>query len=84
MLAEYTARNNTALQSLINDHGVDLREFPGEVLDKLLALSEEVVAEVAGRDPLAARVFQSYRSFQRQVMAWHDISERAYLNVREG
>jgi TRAP-type mannitol/chloroaromatic compound transport system substrate-binding protein len=82
MLAEYTARNNTALQSLINDHGVDVREFPGDVLGKLLALSDEVVAEVAGKDPLAARVFQSYRSFQRQVTAWHDISERAYLNVR--
>ena len=84
MLAEYTARNNTALQSLINDHGVDVREFPRDVLNKLLALSEEVVAEIAGRDPLAAEVFQSYRSFQRQVTAWHDISERAYLNVREG
>jgi TRAP-type mannitol/chloroaromatic compound transport system substrate-binding protein len=84
MLAEYTARNNTALQTLINDHGVELREFPGDVLNKLLALSEEVVAEIADRDPLAAEVFQSYRSFQRQVMAWHDISERAYLNVREG
>lgn len=84
MLAEYTARNNTALQSLINDHGVDVREFPRVVLNKLLALSEEVVAEIAGKDPLAAKVFQSYRSFQRQVTAWHDISERAYLNVREG
>jgi TRAP-type mannitol/chloroaromatic compound transport system substrate-binding protein len=84
MLAEYTARNNTALQSLVNDHGVDVREFPRGVLNKLLALSEEVVAEVADRDPLAAKVFRSYRSFQRQVTAWHDISERAYLNVREG
>jgi len=82
MLAEYTARNNSALQSLVNDHGVDVRSFPGEVLEKLLALSQEVVAEVAGKDDQAARVYQSYRTFQRQVMAWHDISERAYLNVR--
>ncbi len=84
MLAEYTARNNSALQTLINDHGVIVRKFPGDVLNKLLALSEEVVAEIAGKDPLAAEVFQSYRSFQRQVTAWHDISERAYLDVREG
>jgi TRAP-type mannitol/chloroaromatic compound transport system substrate-binding protein len=84
MLAEYTARNNTALQSLINEHGVDVREFPRDVLNKLQALSDEVVAEVADKNPLAARVFRSYRSFQRQVTAWHDISERAYLNVRAG
>jgi len=84
MLAEYTARNNSALQSLVNDHGVDVRSFPLDVLKKLQSLSEEVVAEIAGEDELAARVYQSYSSFQRQVMAWHDISERAYLNVRRG
>jgi TRAP-type mannitol/chloroaromatic compound transport system substrate-binding protein len=47
-------------------------------------LSEEVVAEIAGRDALSAKVFESYRAFQKQVVAWHDISERAYLNIRAG
>jgi len=84
MLSEYTARNNIALQTLISEHGVDVREFPAEVLERLRALSEEVVAELAGKDALSARVFESYRGFQTQVVAWHDISERAYLNVRAG
>jgi len=84
MLAEYTARNNTALQSLVNEHHVDVREFPASVLARLRVLSEEVVAEIAGRNELSAKVFDSYRAFQRQVMSWHDISERAYMNVREG
>ena len=82
MLAEYTARNNAALQTLVNEHRVDVREFPAAVLDKLRLLSEEVVAEIADKNPLSAEVFESYRSFQQQVVAWHDVSERAYLNVR--
>ena len=84
MLAEFTARNNKALQTLINAHHVDVREFPKPVLDKLRAISAEVVAEIAGQDELSARVYESYRQFQQQVVAWHDISERTYLNVRGG
>jgi len=84
MTAEFTARNNTALQTLVNEHQVDVREFPGAVLDKLRLLSAEVVAELAGQDELSARVYESYRQFQQQVVAWHDISERTYLNVRGG
>ena len=84
MLAEYTARNNTALQTLVNEHHVDVREFPKPVLDKLRALAEDVVAEIAGQDALSVKVYQSYQNFRQQVVAWHDISERTYLNVRGG
>ena len=84
MTAEFTARNNTALQTLVNEHHVDVREFPKPVLDKLRVLSAEVVAELAGQDELSTRVYESYRQFQQQVVAWHDISERTYLNIRGG
>ncbi len=82
MLAEFTARNNKALQTLINEHHVDVRAFPGPVLDELRAISADVVAEIAGQDELSERVYASYSQFQQQVVAWHDISERAYLNIR--
>jgi TRAP-type mannitol/chloroaromatic compound transport system substrate-binding protein len=84
MLAEYTARNNAALHSLLNEHKVDLRRFPDEVLSKLRDLSDEVVAEVASKDPMSKKVYESYKKFRDQVIAWHDISERAYLNARSG
>jgi len=84
MLSEFTARNNQALQTLVHEHNVQLREFPKPVLDKLRAISIEVVEELARENEQAALVYQSYRQFQQQVLAWHDISERAYLNVRGG
>ena len=82
MLAEFTARNNAALQTLVNEHHVDVRAFPRPVLDKLRTISEDVVAAIAAEDELSARVYASYRQFRKQVVAWHDISERTYLNVR--
>jgi TRAP-type mannitol/chloroaromatic compound transport system substrate-binding protein len=84
MLSEFTARNNEALQTLINVHNVDVLPFPDGVLDRLRTLSEEVVAEIADRDLLSAKVYGSYLNFREQVVAWDDISERAYLNVRGG
>ncbi len=82
MLAEYTARNNQALKSLVEEHRVDLRKFPDAVLAKLKAISDEVVAEAAAKDPLSRKVYESFVSFRDQAKAWHDISERAYMNAR--
>lgn len=82
MLAEYTARNPAALEALKNEHGVEVREFPPEVLERLRRISEEVVAELASSDPLVAEVHASYRDFQQEVQAWHAVSEETYYRAR--
>jgi TRAP-type mannitol/chloroaromatic compound transport system substrate-binding protein len=82
MLADFTAQNNKALQTLVKEHKVDLRRLPDEVLTKLKELSDQVVAEVAEKDPLSKKVYESFAQFREQAIAWHDISERAYLNAR--
>jgi len=82
MLAEYTARNNAALQTLIHEHHVELRRLPEDALAKLRELSDEVVAEIAEKDPISHKVYDSFVRFRRQAMAWSDLAERTYLNVR--
>ena len=82
MLAEYTTRNNAALHTLVTEHKVQLRRFPDDVMQKLKIISEEVVGEIAKKDDLSKRVYDSFRAYRDQVIAWHDISERAYLNAR--
>jgi TRAP-type mannitol/chloroaromatic compound transport system substrate-binding protein len=84
MFAEYIARNNQALQTLVNEHKVDVRKLPDEVIDRLRELSERVVAEIADKDALSQRVYESFRAFREQVVAWQNISERAYLSARAG
>jgi TRAP-type mannitol/chloroaromatic compound transport system substrate-binding protein len=83
MLAEYTARNQAALDQLVNEHGVDLRPFPDEVLVRLKAISAEVLEELAEKDPLVRKVFDSQQAFLAKVSRWHDISEVAYYRARE-
>ena len=82
LLSEFTARNNEALDALVNQHGVELRRFPDDVLKQLHAISNEVVAEIAQKDPVSRKVYDSFKTFRDQVIAWHDVSERAYLNAR--
>ncbi len=83
MLDEYTARNNAALQRLINEHGVELRRLPDDVLRALWRGTQQAMAELVASDPMAARVYASYREFYRGVRNYHHISEQAYINMRD-
>lgn len=82
MLAEYTARNNAALDTLVNEHNVQLRRLPDEVLRDLRTASEEVLQEVAAKDELTKRVYDSFNTFRSQAIEWHNVSERAYYDAR--
>ncbi|QKI90082.1 TRAP transporter substrate-binding protein [Thiomicrorhabdus xiamenensis] len=82
MLAEYTARNQQALQTLINKHKVELRHFPDEVLIELKKISEQVIEEEAKADPLSEKVWASQKAFKEQVSQWTAVSEGAFLKAR--
>ncbi|OUS15486.1 ABC transporter substrate-binding protein [Gammaproteobacteria bacterium 50_400_T64] len=82
MLDEYTARNNAALVQLVDEHGVQLRRLPDDVLIKLKALTKEVLDELVANDPLAKKARDSLQAFQSQVTDYHEISEEAYYRAR--
>jgi TRAP-type mannitol/chloroaromatic compound transport system substrate-binding protein len=84
LLAEYTARNPTALQTLLGKHHVDMRPYPDDVLAQLRTISAEVVAELAEKDAFSRRVYNSYSRFREEAMRWSRISELAYLQARKG
>jgi TRAP-type mannitol/chloroaromatic compound transport system substrate-binding protein len=83
MLDEYTARNNRALKELIEVHGVEVRRLPDDVLVALHQAADEAVADLAARDPMAARVYASFKAFFDGVRNYHHISEQAYINARD-
>ncbi len=82
MLAEFTARNAAALETLVEEHGVKLRRLPDDVLERLQAASLEVVAQSAQGSELGQRIYDSYTTFLEDVRRYHAISEQAYINAR--
>ncbi|MBX3702186.1 MAG: TRAP transporter substrate-binding protein [Steroidobacteraceae bacterium] len=82
MSAEFMARNAEALETLVRDHGVQLRAFPDDVMQALRRFSAEILEENAARDPLFRRVLDSVQAFRARMTPYFDIAERAYLNSR--
>lgn len=82
LLAEYTARNNNALRELLDEHQVELRPLPDDVMKALYDISNEVIAEIPGDDELAQRIYDSYINYRDGVVSYQDIAERAYVNAR--
>ncbi|KZX55958.1 ABC transporter substrate-binding protein [Halioglobus sp. HI00S01] len=83
MLDEYTGRNNQALQSLVDEHDVQLRRLPDDVLRALWQGTRQAMDELVARDPMAAKVYASYSEFYKGVRNYHHISEQAYYNLRD-
>jgi TRAP-type mannitol/chloroaromatic compound transport system substrate-binding protein len=82
MYAEYIARNNQALETLVEEHQVEVRKLPDPVLARLRDLSAQVVEEIAAQDALSKRVYESFQRFRQQATQWSNISQRADLNAR--
>jgi TRAP-type mannitol/chloroaromatic compound transport system substrate-binding protein len=79
-LTQFDAQNGAALQTLLNQHQVQLIEFPEAVLSALRKLAEDVLEEEAAKSPMAKKVNESFKKFQKIVGSWGHISEQAYYN----
>jgi TRAP-type mannitol/chloroaromatic compound transport system substrate-binding protein len=82
MFAEAIHLNSKALQVLVKDHGVKLKKFSDRILKKLGDTSKEVVSEVAKRDKLSQKIYDSYSEFQKRSSSWTSSSEQAYTVAR--
>jgi TRAP-type mannitol/chloroaromatic compound transport system substrate-binding protein len=81
VLTQFDAQNGAALQELIFKHKVQLEQFPAEVLNGLQKLAGEVVEEEAAKTPIATKVNESFKKFQKVVGTWGTISEKAYYDI---
>lgn len=80
-LCEFEARNGAALETLINEHHVQLKRFPEAVLADLRVLAREVVAEEAAKSTLAGKVATAFDKFAKQWGVWADVSSRSYFDT---
>ena len=82
VLDEYTARNNEALVTLVEEHGVELKKLPDDVVKELRRISDEIIQEIAEDSEIAGRIASSIKAFQKQAASYHAISEEAYYEAR--
>jgi len=82
LLDEYTASNNRALQDLIENHDVQLRELPKDVINEFRIISEEILETSAANDPDVKKVYDSFKTFLAEVKGFHAIAEDAFVEAR--
>lgn len=82
MFAEFIAKNGQALESLVNQHGVVLKEFPQSVFDAFAEASETVVSAVGEHDDIGKRVLDSYTRARKDYANWTRVSDQAYSDER--
>jgi TRAP-type mannitol/chloroaromatic compound transport system substrate-binding protein len=81
-LSDFTYHNGVALKNLLEEHKVQLRRFPDEVLNHLSAISDDVIREMADESELSQRIYASFQAYMEIVRPWTDISDRTLMNLR--
>ena len=81
-LDEYLARNNQALNELIEVHGVELRKLPDDVIEEFRVISNEILSDLAKEDDVIGKVYDSYIEFKNNVTEYHKISEDSFIEAR--
>ncbi len=80
--AEFNQQNVRALDTLVNEHGVQLHQWPAEIETALAEASVEVVEEIAQHDDLSRRIVESMVNYRRSAVRWAGIAEQPFANAR--
>jgi len=79
MTEDYYSYHGLVLQQLIKEDGVQLRQFPDEVLTGIGKAAGEVIAEQVQGDELLSRIYASFMSARRSLLRWGSYGEESFL-----
>ena len=77
-MSENNANNATYLKRLIEEHGVELREFGDEIFDSFGEAAAVVMEEARAHSDLANRIYVSFDAARSNVAGWMKLSDVGY------
>ncbi|MET1027388.1 MAG: TRAP transporter substrate-binding protein [Dongiaceae bacterium] len=84
MRAEFNGRSPGALATLVNEHKVELKQFPKSVLTAFGDASGDVMQDLIDKgDEITKRIAKSYFKFRKDAMAYTRITETAFATARD-
>ena len=82
MVSEFTAANSASQTVLVDEHEVQIRHFPDDVVKTAFSIAGDVVAETADFDGLAKRIYENWSHFRSEAIARGPYAEQGYMNNR--
>lgn len=79
-LALYDAANPIALETLVNEHGVQLRTFSDEILEAAWNETQAYQEEQAAENADFARILESFKSFRERSFPYFGGNEMKFAN----
>ena len=79
---EAIANNGEYLTKMVDEHGVELREFNDEVYDSFGAAAAEVFEEVRDHSELATKIDDSFQKNLREMGSYLKLAEIGFSNQR--
>ena len=82
MTAEVDFGNANSFHALANELNIEIRQFPQDVSQKFFDISQKVVAEVAEKDEISGRIYESWNSFRFKSIAHSRFSTHGFMFER--
>jgi len=79
---EAIANNGEYLAKMVDEHGVELREFNDDIYDSFGEAAAEVYEETRDHSPLAAKINDHYQDAMREMGAYLKIAEIGFSQQR--
>ena len=80
---EYIYRNAISYQTIVNDHDVEFKTLPMDIMKEFLKVAKEVVQDNAEKDPIAMKIHLHYQDFLKKAIDVTKYQESGYLQARE-
>ena len=81
-LGESEWNNAESLKNLVENQGVEIKEYPTEMIDAAKAATIEVMHELSKEDALTSKIVASYQNAAKHLDPWSKVSIRAFLSAR--
>ncbi|NRP13222.1 MULTISPECIES: TRAP transporter substrate-binding protein [unclassified Aliiroseovarius] len=82
---EYTTKHALALKKLVEEHGVQVRMFPEDVITAMGKAAAEVVDDLRqDEDELVRRITESFVAYRDSVGGYMSFADNGQMNARAG
>lgn len=82
MIAEFAGNNAPALDKLLREQDVTLKNFPDSVLRQLGELAGDVLSREADKDELSRKVFDQMAAYLDIQKQWSNLAEYSIMQAR--
>ncbi|MEC7289240.1 MAG: hypothetical protein VXW22_04010 [Pseudomonadota bacterium] len=82
-VGEFTYQNGVYLEKLVNEEGVELRQFPEDVMARVQEISADIRSDAGNEGDLERRIYESFEDALKKMRGWASISDSPYMVARE-